>query len=433
MTEALRSKKSEHDVLRMDVGPKIRAARLERGMSLAQVGGEDLSRSFLSLVERGRSRISLRALAIVADRLELPIAYFLPSDGSDIAAELGLDRAQEALGRERPDECLRLLDQLTLSPAHRLRGLVLRGRALTRAGRPREAIPVLQEARQLAETASDVYESARVPYYLGSALYAAATFDEAFTYFRDALELLRPDEDPILLGKVTVYLGHILYIRDDIDAALQHYARARDLFDRFGDLDSLAAVYSGLSLAFERKGDRGNALRYSKLSLGAYEARQDVRQSARELNNLAMKYLDLGNLEQARTCAEDAVQRAVSIHASDLEAASRGTLARIYLELDQPEKAAAEAERVQPLEGAETSLAQVAAWAVLADVAERQGDSARADELYQRALDDLERRGQHVTYAEKALAYTELLRRRGEIERALEYAVRAARAQRPAQ
>jgi transcriptional regulator with XRE-family HTH domain len=31
----------------------------------------------LSLVERGKSRISLRALAIVARRLELPISYFL--------------------------------------------------------------------------------------------------------------------------------------------------------------------------------------------------------------------------------------------------------------------------------------------------------------------------------------------------------------------
>jgi len=44
-------------------------------MSLAQLGGSDISPLFLSQVERGRSRISLRALAIVAERLELPISY----------------------------------------------------------------------------------------------------------------------------------------------------------------------------------------------------------------------------------------------------------------------------------------------------------------------------------------------------------------------
>ncbi len=40
-------------------------------------GGDDLSRSFLSLVESGRSRISLRALAVVAQKLDLPISHFL--------------------------------------------------------------------------------------------------------------------------------------------------------------------------------------------------------------------------------------------------------------------------------------------------------------------------------------------------------------------
>lgn len=59
------------------VGRRIREARHARGLSLAALGGDDLSRSFLSLVERGRARISLRALAIVADRLELPITHFL--------------------------------------------------------------------------------------------------------------------------------------------------------------------------------------------------------------------------------------------------------------------------------------------------------------------------------------------------------------------
>jgi transcriptional regulator with XRE-family HTH domain len=49
-------------------------------MSLEQLGGGELSRSFLSLVERGRSRISLRALGIVAKRLDLPLRYFLEGE-----------------------------------------------------------------------------------------------------------------------------------------------------------------------------------------------------------------------------------------------------------------------------------------------------------------------------------------------------------------
>src|SRR5947209_14678293 len=93
-------------LLGAEVGKRIRAARLERGMTLAQVGGDDLSRSFLSLVELGRSRISLRALAIVADRLDLPMSYFLDDSagGTHAAAELLVDQAEVALALRNPQE-----------------------------------------------------------------------------------------------------------------------------------------------------------------------------------------------------------------------------------------------------------------------------------------------------------------------------------------
>src|SRR2546423_463909 len=90
MAEAARKRRNTvQAVVLDDVGTRIRAARLERGMSLADLGGEDLSRGFLSLVERGRSRISLRALAIVADRLSLPMTHFLRDDAAEAAVELG--------------------------------------------------------------------------------------------------------------------------------------------------------------------------------------------------------------------------------------------------------------------------------------------------------------------------------------------------------
>jgi len=63
--------------LQLRVGERIRHARRQRGLSLAELGNEALSRSFLSLVERGRTRISLRALELVAERLELPLGYFV--------------------------------------------------------------------------------------------------------------------------------------------------------------------------------------------------------------------------------------------------------------------------------------------------------------------------------------------------------------------
>ena len=432
MEELARSQRPQRpdiDVLASDVGKRIRAARLARGMTLAQLGGSDLSRSFLSLVELGRSRISLRALSLVADRLELPISHFLADAPGTAAVELVLDHAEGALALQKPAECLQLLDQMTVPPTLRLRALTLRGRALVANGEARAAIPVLQEALSLAEPQHDPPQETRLLYHLGSALYDAGNYQEALTYLDRALEgAIAGDDDPVLVGKITVYLGHILYIRDDVDGALKHYARARDLFGSFGDLKALACIYSGLSLAFQRKGDMTNALRYSKLSLGAFEAQQDARQAARELNNVAMKYRELNDLPQALECAREAVGRAVLIRASDLEALARSTLALVHLQLEDLDAAVREAEIVDQIADAESSPAQTDAWIVLAEVAERRSDRTRADELYRRALDDLKRNGWEFAYAEKALSYSLLLRRRGDTERALEYALQAAQA-----
>ena len=66
-----------NDGIQQRVGERIRQARTSRGMSLAQLGGKDLSRGFLSAVELGRSHISLPALSVVARRLGLPVSFFV--------------------------------------------------------------------------------------------------------------------------------------------------------------------------------------------------------------------------------------------------------------------------------------------------------------------------------------------------------------------
>jgi transcriptional regulator with XRE-family HTH domain len=73
---------------------RVREARLEAGLSLAALAGDDVSRTFIHFVERGRSRPSRDVLALIARRTGKPISYFMPrstKDGeptSDLAADL---------------------------------------------------------------------------------------------------------------------------------------------------------------------------------------------------------------------------------------------------------------------------------------------------------------------------------------------------------
>ncbi len=56
---------------------RVREARLAAGLSLGDLAGDDVSRTFIHFVERGRSRPSRRVLELIAERTGRPLSYFL--------------------------------------------------------------------------------------------------------------------------------------------------------------------------------------------------------------------------------------------------------------------------------------------------------------------------------------------------------------------
>lgn len=415
-------------LLGASIGRRIREARQERGLSLAQLGGADLSRGFISAVELGRSRISLESLAIIARRLELPIGYFLDEDtaSAEDLAELALDRAEAAIRTRHPAETLRLLGDLAEDAGRGSRALLLHGWALADLGRPREAIPLLQQALPQAEQSDDPHHLMQVEYALAMAFFAAANYDDAHAYFRRVHEYAHQASDDALLGRITVCIGHILFAQGNFDGALAQYARARQLFDAVDDLDNLASVYARLSRVQQHRGDLKAALRYSRLSLGIHEARHNEREVAHELSNMAARLEDLGELTQALETAQTAVDRARTSRARDIEALARSTLAAVYLRLDDLTRAAEEAQAAQVLAPAQTDLGHIDALIVLAKIAARGDDPAVTDGLFRQALEALEAAGFSARYADIALAYSHSLQERGDTHGALEYARRAA-------
>ena len=69
---------------------RIRQARLDRGLSLAQLAGNDLSRAFIHQLEHGQSKPSRDTLQLIARRTGKPIGYFTRGAPAvrDVAAEL---------------------------------------------------------------------------------------------------------------------------------------------------------------------------------------------------------------------------------------------------------------------------------------------------------------------------------------------------------
>lgn len=58
---------------------RVRQARLEAGLSLAELARTDVSRTFIHFVETGASRPSRAVLTLIARRTRKPLSYFLRS------------------------------------------------------------------------------------------------------------------------------------------------------------------------------------------------------------------------------------------------------------------------------------------------------------------------------------------------------------------
>ncbi|MBQ9167969.1 MAG: helix-turn-helix transcriptional regulator, partial [Oscillospiraceae bacterium] len=64
----------------MELGQRIRQARLEAGLSQRQLCGDEITRNMLSQIENGSAHPSMTTLRYLAERLGKSISYFLEEE-----------------------------------------------------------------------------------------------------------------------------------------------------------------------------------------------------------------------------------------------------------------------------------------------------------------------------------------------------------------
>jgi len=138
------------------LGQRIRRLRQERGMTLAQVAGEDFTRAFLNQVEMGRSMPSTRLLRVIASRLGAPVDYLVDGSVRILELELAVERARLALLQGNPKRALSLVEpalqeRMALGSDARL----CAAEALRAIGRPEESNRMLDAEEPLLRRQGD--------------------------------------------------------------------------------------------------------------------------------------------------------------------------------------------------------------------------------------------------------------------------------------
>ena len=258
------------------LGERLRGLRQARRLTQRQLAGDDFTKGYISLIENGATRVSLRAASIFADRLGVGVADLLQTASrSDRETELRIVQAETLLGSGRAADALALASgiELTASGALAARVKRVRGRALTQTARSREAVRLLDEALRAFRAAGENEAVVRTLYDLAL---AHARLEQQGEALNLALQCEHMLNESVLVDrtfelKLLSFLAGTFVTLGDFGAADARAERAKALAEDVTDPRAVANLYENLAVTREKQGDLEAALQYARRSLALYE------------------------------------------------------------------------------------------------------------------------------------------------------------------
>ncbi|HLW46261.1 MAG TPA: tetratricopeptide repeat protein [bacterium] len=361
------------------LGERIRARRKELGLTQSQLGGAELTKGFISLIEKGRAKPSIETLILLAKRLQRPIGYFLeesaPFGRRALQTLLGLGWAllkqgDPARADETFTEALAIAQQQEDKNAE-AEACCGRGSALAALGQFDTARQHVERARDLAAEIQEPRHLARIHHVLGLIAYhgrdlpaarehfheahrrvqaggepdvslagalllnlgntcqAAGGHDEAARWYREALTLLEPTQDLRRIGLVHAQLGAAQRDAGRPEAALAHLARAEHIFELLEDIRLLAQARTSMGVMLLERGDVREAIEQLRSSLQIRQQLGDDAGRARTLTELARALVAAGAFGDAEEALAEAER--VARRLKDTAETARITLVRARL------------------------------------------------------------------------------------------------------
>lgn len=411
-------------------GRLVRELRVSRDLTQGQLAGSDFTKGFISLVETGRTRVSLRAAEIISARLGVSVAALMAQTGTtdQRAFEINLLRGEQALAAGRYDEALataesveRLANGVTRAGAKRLRG-----RALLATNDPKRAfLPLDQAMRE--------YRSQRSWPQLAYVLFELATAHARMDELPEAVALALQAENLLNSGQVVDRQLEVQLIAaiaafevglGDFDAAEARAEQAAALAIDIADPRALGSLYGSLASTRQEQGDLEAALMFSRKSLEIFERLEDERAIANVWNTLAWVAIQRKEFSRARTALERAERLAGEEHSERLRPWLATTRAELALAEGDLDEALRLVESAATVAGSGTRILTEALFVRAQVVTARKAPLRKIQDSFDAALAAAETQPRKLR-ARIRKHYAKVLSDRGEIAAALAQAQRA--------
>jgi tetratricopeptide (TPR) repeat protein len=306
------------DALRQ-IGDRIRTARVEAGLSQAELGAPHFTRAYVSAIELGKVRPAMKSLDFMAQKLGKPTSYFVEDTKADRRRqerELEIRSAEALLNRQTAAHAIEVASPLlesATSPSERSRLHLILGTAHNLLIQGNDALRELAAAERLQQSAPTGI-ALRIRYQTALAFRHSGNSPQAISMLRQLLNDLDKAQvrDQSLRLRVVKDLGVILIDSGDYEEANSYLLTALEWAQDIGDVSGLVSIYNALGYAYRALGDLDAATGYIQRALAANEALQDLTATAMFHNTLAVIAAERGHFQSSSHHIERAIQVATA-------------------------------------------------------------------------------------------------------------------------
>lgn len=359
-------------------GQRLLLARGRAGLTQLGLAAPDLSKSFISLLESGRTFPSVESVMALAQRMNSSVAALLmepaelrletalnllhlashmdlaargpqavqlvaaaeavlPDIPVDLRTRAALLRARAAIAAHQLEDAARVVDEaITMARRHRRPNrlgmvLALKGEVAVRRHAYREAVPLLEEATSMMQRAREARteESVRALISLGTARWQLGKITGARRAYKRAEHLATRLRLHALRGKALMGLGLAEWTRRRLDSAVTYLTQAHEVLSRAEDIAEVSRVLSNLGLVRREQGRRDEALAALEQALQIRERLKDPSDLSATLDEVAQILLEMGRHADASRTARRAIAEAQTGRDHVREAAAQMTLGRV--------------------------------------------------------------------------------------------------------
>jgi len=400
------------------VGRRLREARNAAGLTQRQLSFEGCTAAYVSRIEAGARVPSLQILREFAKRLDVSTDYLATGSKAEgpssdlLEAEVALQLGDERRATELYEAARAEAD----SPASLARAQLGLGRLALRRGELPQGIGLLEEALDSGELApGDASAAANA---LGRSYATQSRFEEAFALFERFLDEARRRGDHFEQVRFALLLANAYIDHGEFGRAQATLGEVLDQARQMIDPMFRASLYWSQSRVHLEQGEPDRAAEYAQLAIATLDEGEQTLAAARALLLLAFIENDRGDPQAALELVDEG--EPIVVAAGETTDAAMFTIerARALSALGEGEEAVTLLLGIVPRLNAAAPRDAARAYSTIADVFRRQGEAARALELYELAVEQAPTANRYV--AEALTAMAEIYEEQGDAQKALE-------------